>query len=321
MFYSNYLPVNVKRANAAVYTEAGVYPANLLALAKQALTCNDNANGQVVLRDDGYITFTEHSEHTWPIPDVYMACEAMDMAEKNNFSYYAILDSSGIPQLFVSKAFKSSRILVNALTMQTVLVTKTNLVRKISCMIDKRFSSSYCLNLFQVISNLEKGATKYLDALILDRGTQDETLMVSPVTTMYSDVTDMYGADLIDEFRQILSGEVTETDSVQAVEGGITRNELSYWGVMSMEHIKLMCSTYDKLLAKKSNYLSLSDENYNFCYFISTNWRYLVNAKTFECLTIKNVNFRSLLQTYAASDTTPASDLNMLWMLAKTENN
>ncbi|MCM1235271.1 MAG: hypothetical protein NC489_34655 [Ruminococcus flavefaciens] len=272
-----------------------------------------------VLLENNMVTFAEEPEYKWTIPDVYLACEALHSAEENNFSFYTVSNKEGIPQLFVSKAFKQCRLLVNALTFRTVLVTKPNLVRRISVMIDMKYSNFYCMNLFDVISELENGASNYLDAIIVGRDTDDETMIVNPITTLYSDDNIYYAREMVEEYRTILSKSGEETEYVELADDMIRRKNVENFTPISTAHAKNMVELYDKLLAKKCNYVDLVGDDYETHFYVSTNWRYLVSATTFECVVVTNINIKKLLQSYVAQSTTPVSDLTLCWMTARTE--
>lgn len=320
MFYSNYLPVNIKRDNAAIHTVSHTYPIKLLEIAHNALVNNNNADNKVVITD-GVVTFTEHPEHSWTIQDIYLAWEAYITADKNNFSFYTVCNPEGLPQLYVSKSFKNHRILVSALTLRSVLVSKQNLVRKISCMIDKKFSNIYCMDLYNTIESLESGSTKFLDAIIVNRDTDEEFMAVSPITTMYTDNTLWYAKDLTDEFRAIMDNPELVTESLKLEDGNFVRVDLSpgTWLPMPLEHVDNIIKLYDKLLDKKNNYLPICGDDYDTHFYISTNWRYLVRARTFEVVTIKSMHMKRLLQSYATASSVSVAELELMWMLAKTE--
>lgn len=318
MFYSSYLPVNIGRKNEFVYTDTEHYPVELLTLAKEALVTNTTCNGKVIV-DNGLVTFTEHDEISWSIPSVYLAWEAYECAVKNKFSFYMVCNNEGIPQLFVSKEFRKSRILVSAFSFKSVLVKNVKMLKKISGMIDHKYSNMFCMNLFDVISKVESGYNRFLDAIIVNRDTVDQSMVVNPILTLYSEVTVDYLGELIEEFRQIINDETEQTESLSKIGNAIQRHDLSYWPAMSMDFCKDLVDTYDRMLAKKNNYIPLNGGDYEPYLYVSTNWRYLVNASTLECLIIKNSYLKNLVQCYAAQDTSSIADLNMCWSLALTD--
>lgn len=317
MFISKYLPVNIRRVNAAVYTQNNVFPADLLVKAKAALTGDSTVND--VLVEENGVTFVEHPTIHWSIPDIYLACEAYEAAFANDFSFYTVRNKEGVPQLFISKYFKGSRLLINALTFQTILVRTPSLVKRISSMVDKQFDTAYCVTIFNVIEDLEAGSTRYLDAIIVDRGTETETMIVNPVTTLFADDNVYYGVELIEDFRTLLEDPTAEVDTYHIEDNMYIRNERVGYQPLPHTHVQNMVKLYDRLCAKKCNYVDLIGDDCDTHFFVSTNWRYLVNARTFECLIIYNANLKKLLQSYVSAGKTPVDQLIMCWELAKTE--
>lgn len=319
MYLSKYLPVNIKRKNAAVHSQDKVFPAELLRTARSALR-DDDGLGTAVVIENGLVTFPDAPQYQWSIPEVYLACEAMDVAEDNNFSFYVVSDKEGIPQLFVSKAFKQHRLLVNALTFRTVLVTDAKLVRRISAMIDRQFENVYCIHLFDVIDALENGATDYLDAVIYDRGGNDETMIVNPITTMHAEDNVYYSKEVIDEYRLLLKDpEAKDTEYVHIVDDMFERKNCKGFTPVSSRHAKAMVELYDKLMTKKCNYECLMGTDHDCYYYVSTNWRYLVNANTFKCVIVKNSNLKKMLQSFVTRGEVPVAELNLLWLVAVEE--
>ena len=318
MFYSTYLPVNIGRKNEYVYSDTECYPVEYLKLAKEALTSNTSCNGRVVI-SNGIVSFIDRDDFCWSIPNVYLAWEAYDCAVRNNFSFYTVCNQKGIPQLFISKEFKRTRILVSAFTFKSIIVRSTKLIRKIAGMIDHKYSNLFCMNLFDVINKVEHGSNRFLEALIIERDTIDQSMIVNPMLTLYSETTVDYSGELIEEMRQIINGETDRTESLHRENHTIVRHDLSYWPPMSEEHCRDIIALYDKMLLKKNNYIVLNGDDCEPYLYVSTNWRYLVNAATLECIVIKNSYLKKLLQYYASCDTTPVSALNTCWALAMTE--
>lgn len=317
MFMSSYLPVNMKRMNCAVYSAEKVFPEEKLLAAYSFITDHDVEG---IFMHDGNVSFFEAPETVWTIPEIYLAYEAYKQAAKNNFSYYIVKNDEDIPQLFVSKAFKGHRLLVNAFTMRTVLLGNKQLVNKVASLIDKTASSSYCIDLFNTLQSIELGSAKFLPALIYEKDTSDESLIVSPMLTPMSEVTNTYGADLIEEFRKVRENPNLVTESVKIDGGEVVRYDLpKSWTPMSTEHVDYIINTYDKIREKKSNYACIHDTNYNPVLYFSTNQRYLVNARTFECVIIKNQHTKSLLADFVRRNVVSQGEATMAWMLAKTE--
>lgn len=317
MFMSTYIPVNMRRANCAVYSAEKVFPEDKLLLAYSFIT-QHQVDG--VFMNDGNIEFIDVPGTIWTIPEVYLAYEAYRQAAMCNFSYYIVKNEEDIPQLFISKSFKGHRLLVNAFTMNTVLLGTRQLVNKVASLIDRTMSSRYCIDLFNTMKAIESNSARFLPALIVDKGTDEEALIVNPVTTCMAEDVPFYGADWIEELRKVYEDRDVETDCVKFVNNGFIRKDLpNSCPALSADHVKFILDLYDKINEKKSNYVYIMDENYEPWFYLSTNNRYLVNARTFECVVIRNQHTKSLLMKYAARGTISADQLNLVWMLAKTE--
>jgi hypothetical protein len=307
----------MRRVNCAVYSAEKVFPEDKLRLAYSFITKHPVEG---VFVNNGCISFIDSPEILWTIPEIYLAYEAYSQAALNNFSYYVVKNSDGIPQLFISKAFKGHRLLVNAFTMKTIIIGQKLLVNKVASMIDKTTSNLYCVNLFNTLQAIETGSAKFLQAIIVDRDTEDEFLAVSPMTTCLSEMTTWYSKDIIDELRTVSENHETETESLKFEGDKIVRKDLpNSWQPMSTEHVKYILETYDKTIEKKNNYICIYDEMSNPMLYFSTNYRYLVNADTFECVVIRNQHTKNLLVDFATRNNIQAGQLLMAWMLAKTE--
>lgn len=317
-YLSKFLPVNIKRVNAAVYTQNNMYPADLLLKAKAALINRNSQQSDVVFDDTG-VTFIDHPEIQWAVPDIYLACEAYQVAVDNNFSFYTVRNKEGIPQLFVSKYFKGCRLLINAYTFETILVKKPELVKRVSSMVDKQYEAGYCVYIYKVISDLENGSTNYLDAIITGRGTEDECMVVNPITTLFADDNVYYDKPIIDDYRTLLENQDAETETVIIDDDMFQRKNVTNFAPLPKSHVQNIVKMYDRLCAKKCNYINVIGDDWETYFYVSTNWRYFVNAKTFECIVIKNANIKRLLQMYVKNSTTPVEQLLLCWELAKTE--
>lgn len=317
MFYSTYIPINIHRVNCAIYSNEKIFPIAKLKDA-YAFISGEKVNG--VIMNEGNVSFVDSPDTIWTVPEIYLAYEAYTQAEKNNFSFYVVKDKDNIPQLFVSKAFKGHRILVNAFTMHSTLLTKKQLVDKAASVIDKTYSVTYCNALYDTLEAIESGSAKFLSALVVGKGTEDEYLAVNPLTTVLSEMTSRYGADIIQEFRDILADPEHDTESFTCVNNRYIRKDLpESWSPLPADHLRNIISIYDSVISKKSNYIELNNENYETEYYFSTNYRYLVNAKTFECVIIKNKHTKDLLIQMAMQNRVPSERLALAWMLAKTE--
>lgn len=317
MFISNYIPVNVNRTNCAVYSESKVFPKDKLMNAVAALK-GDAVPGVVL--EDGVVSFVDDPTTQWTVAEVYLANETLLVAEKNDFSFYMVRDSNGILQLFISKSFKRSRILINAFNMRSVLLTKPQLVNKAASIIDKTYNTAQCANIFNTLRDIENGAAKFLSAVICYRGTDSEILCVNPITTILSETQRMYPTEFIEELRKVMLDHECESELVR-YEGGkyIPVENANTYDVMKESFVKDLIATYDRVMSNKSNYIPLNDENFNTRLYYSTNHRYLVNAETFECLIIKNQHTRSYLDYLATKMSISHDQLELVWMLARTE--
>lgn len=318
MFLSKYLPVNIKRVNAAVYTQGGVFPADLLKKAAEALSSGNTTGGEVVV-EDGTVTFAQNPEIRWSIPDIYLAHESLMTAQENNFSFYVVNDKQNVPQLFVSKEFKKHRLLVSALSFNTVIVTKPELVKRVSVMIDGHFDSAYCMNVFNMIEQIESGNPHYMEALIWGRDTEDECMIVNPITTLYAEDNNIYSKDVIEDYRTLLADPTADTEYVMVEKDMFARKNVTGYQPVSIPFAKSIVSLYDKILQKKNNYLCICGEDYETYYYVSTNWRYLVNAQTLECVVVLNTNIRKMLQSFVANGTNPVNELTLCWLVASKE--
>lgn len=313
MFLSTYLPVNMHRVNCAIYSAEKVFPEERLVQAYAYIT--DHPVEGVVM-SEGNVSFIDDPDISWTLPEIYLAYEAYSVAIQNNFSYYMVKDKAGIPQLFISKAFRGHRILVNAFTMQSVLLGNKQLVTKAASLIDRTYPTAHCLELFNVLSRIENGSAKFLPALLVNRQTSDEYMVVSPITTLMSDVTTVYGVELIDDMKALVENPDLELEEVSVVDGKFVCTAYKLWPALPRELVEYLLSTYDKLQEKKSNYIDMCDEDWNSILYFSTNYRYLVNAKTFECVVIKNQHLKESLIELAKNSTNPKEVLQMTWALA-----
>ena len=321
MFFSKYIPVDIRRTSAAIYHPNGVFPVENLLQAEAALSCNYGLNKNVIV-ENGIVSFPLNSSIRWTIPDVYLACEAYHTADDNNFSFYTVTSDNKHPQLFVSKAFKGHRVLVNAHTFESLILTKPNIIKRVASMIDHHYSFQYCMDFFDTAKALETNTGKFLDAIITDRNTSDETMIVSPLMSTYANDNIYYSKDLLDEYFALLLDPNTETELARVDGDTICRKNVKNHEPITIAFAKELVDTYQKLLAGKSNYLTLCDETYESCYYLSTNFRYLVNARTFEVRVIENLNMKQQLKEFAVDGKAPLQSLNYCWQMVnrKEEN-
>lgn len=316
MYTSTYIPVNMYRENCMVCSNEKSFPADKLLNAYKCIT-GETVEG--VSLKDNVVVFEDNPNDCWTIADVFCAHKAYQTALENNFSFYATCNKAGVPQLFISKPFKGCRILVNAFNMHSVLVTDKSRVAKLSSIIDKKLDSLYCFDLYNTMKALETGTGKYLSAVLVGRDSSDEYMCVSPMTALYSDVTTCYGADAIEELREIMNDNTLVTESFCFQDNFYVRHDLNNGKPMSKDFVAYLIEQYNRLKEKKSNYVEIVNDDYCPEMYYSTDGRYLVNAHTFECIVIRNQHTKKLLESMAAKKYNNKSELQLAWQLAKTE--
>lgn len=316
MFYSNYLPVNVRRTNCAVYSNEKVFPEDRLV---RAYTYISSGNADGIMTTDGFITFIDAPEIKWTIPEIYCAYEAYITAKENNFSFYTVIGDDDVPNLFVSKAFRGHRILVNAFNMRSILLTNKLHVNKAASLIDRKVSSGYCNDFFCTMQAMESGKAKFLPAVLVNRDTPDEYISISPITALQSDISSVYFANVIEDMRKVRENPEAETETCYIKDKNLYRKDSTCYKPLPLDFVDYVIAVYDKLKEKKNNYLEINSDLYETELYFSSNQRYLVNARTFEVVVIKNQHTKQLLSLYAANANTPLSTIRLAWMLAKTE--
>lgn len=316
MFHSKYLPVNLFRENASVHSFKTIYPADLLTLAHEALENDSSADGKVTITS-GKVSFLEHPEIVWTVPEIYLAWEAYQTGIENKFSYYVVNSPAGTPALYVSREFKKSRIIVCPYNYRSLILTKPQQLKKVSVMIDKTYPIYYCTDMFNVFANLESHTNDYLDAIIVDRDNSDESLVVSPITALYTEHFTIYSKALLDDYRKIIADHSVITELAAYKNGMLVRQNLKGDYAISEDYAKVLLETYEKAYAKKSNYVEIMDGNFNTIYYVSTNWKYLVDASTFEVVVINGENTRNLVKSCVKEKTVSRDLLYTVWNFAK----
>lgn len=318
MFLSTYVPVNMHRMNCAVYSNEKSFPEEKL-LSAYAMVNGENAEG-VYMRDSCVMFIDDPTIH-WTLPEIYLAYEAYRQAKLSNFSYYAAKDKNGIPQLYISKSFRGHRLLVNAFSMHTILLGNTQLVAKAASLIDKTLTNRDSVDLFNTMVAIESGSSKFLPACIVYRDTADEYMAVSPIMTPGAAINTMYGSDEMEEIVHLYNGKepLDGFSYVKTANGDFHRTDVNTDAVLPGDVARYLVDVYSRAKEKKSNYVELRNENFVVEMYFSTNHRYLVNARTFECIVIKNQHVKTLLTAYAKQYTISSDQLQLAWMLAKTE--
>ena len=317
MFLSTYIPVDMHRVNCAVYSAEKVFPEKRLLEAYKLVT---GEHSDCVYGEDGCITFIDDPSIKWSLPEVFLAEEAYRQAKESNFSYYRACNEEGIPQLFISNQFKGHRLITNAFSMRTIILCNTKLVSKAASLIDKTISNLASVDLFNSMSAIEAGSAKFLPGLIAYRGTSEEFLAVSPTMTPLAVQGTIYGSDEMEEIKVLVEGgEMTDDFSYVKGEKGIYRNDIDKSSIIPEDVAEYLVKVYNSMKEKKSNYVELVNDDYVTDFYFSTNHRYLVNARTFECVVLKNQHLKSLLTSLSKATTVSKDQLQMVWMLAKTE--
>lgn len=318
MFTSMFLPVKVKSTpETAVHTDRLIYPANLL---EQAYAYANNLEGHNnnVMTADGHITFKSNPEIRWALPNVVLAYEALKVARENNFSFFIVYNTRNTPCLYVSTAFNGHRILVDAYTMRSLIVTKPNIITKLVSMLNKRYEDMYLHDLFEMIKIMETGRSNYLEGIIVDRYEEDPYLAVNPLLDIYYDNSIWFGFDELQELQDIVENNADETDSYILQGALVHKKNVKTDKPITTAYVKQILKLRDRLLEKKTNYIAMcSKEDFTPALYVSTNFRYLVNNRTFECLTITNVALQEWIRYYAQQTATPRYMLDQLWQVAK----
>lgn len=318
MYQSTYIPVNMKRPDCAVYSKTNKFPEDRLIRAYKYIS-GEKVTG--LSMDENFVVFLDDQTIRWTIPEIMQAYYAYTTAADNSFSYYTINGDDGVPHLFVSKVFRSHRILVNALTMQSVILSNRQHISKVASLINKTVGTVFCYNLFRVISSLEENKGRFLTSLIVYRDTQDEAVVLSPITSEDTGNGFMIGIEVIEDWRNIIDNKLTEGDLFTFDGSVFTHKILTTYEPVSLQYVQYAISQYDRAKSKKSNYIDLENQNYHTMYFYSTNQRYLVNAKTLECLIVSNRIIKKQLNDCAAKAFSSNDKLLSLWLSAQEDSN
>lgn len=308
----------MRRTNCAIYSRTKFFPEARLLDAHNLL---ENGSGNTAhILSDGTISFTDDLTIVWTVPEVFLAWEAYQVALAENFSFYTVKDDAGIPQLFISKQFRSHRIIVNAFTFKTLLLTNKMLVNKAAALVDKKLSRIEGQRLFDSMLNIEEGRSKYLNSLFMGRGTPDETMIVSPISSLYSDYTVMYGTDLIQDYKAVSENKSLDTAGVYFSNGYYIRKGMDTYPAFTQEHVNYLLEQYEKCCEKKSNYIALCTEDMEPMLYYSTNCRYLVDAFTFEILTVTSQCIKAMLNSMCSKEFCTIESINLAWKLAKEDS-
>ena len=296
MFKSKFLPVKVLSATeASVHTSEQVYPYPLLKEAYEHL--NGNLSSNVIITKNGNITFASNPDILWFMVDVVKAYEYFSVARENKFSFLPIYDSKGVVALYASSVFKNTRLLVDAYTMNTVLVTKTQLIKRLSTMVDHKYNTLHLLDVFRYARLLEDGYKNFLDSWLVSPNADEGYMHVNPLSSLYADNNVWWAFDQLEELEKLVKGECTETETFVIQANAVDRKDMSKWQPMSMDWCKQLVTSWRKLEERNRSYVPiLCDEDYMPICYVSTDLRHVVSAATGECLSVKNKSFRETLR-------------------------
>lgn len=314
MFYSTYIPTNIGRADCAVYSDTKVFDQSHLIRAYNFLTrTGEQPVGVECVKS--CVTFMDDPTISWTVHEVYFAYMAYKTAVDNNFGFFIVRDTNGIPQLFVSKNFRNHRILVNALTTRSIIVTNPIRITCVTSMIDKKFPYTFCQEVYRSIEAIEDGASNILSLIIVNSGAADEYVVTNPYVLPYGSHIRTYGVDVLDEFRSIVNG-ATETESFRKTDIGIERTDSVKWPLIAQVFVSELIKKYDDAKARKSNYVPIYNEDYEDAMYFSTNSRYLVRANSMEFATVTNKQIKKLLNVMANKECNTNSEIETAWRLA-----
>lgn len=316
MFTSKFIPVKVQsEKETTVYSAGKVFPASLLDQVQAYVTGQGDGGNNVVIKE-GMYTFKSNPEYLWTLADIVQACEALRVARENQFSFYIVYNNQKIPNLFISSRFDTCRILVNAFTYRSVIVSDPQLVKKLSSMIGRSYEDAYLDNLFNMIHAKESGRSRYLDGVICNRYSDEAQLTVNPLMDININNGPWYDLSEIEELRQIVYEKVQETENYKVDGSFITKPEVPSAQPISFDYANFLIGLCDRLLEKKTDYITLVDEETCYPYlYLSTNFKYLVKASTFECATISNINLRDWILSYTQQDYIARATMDTMWKL------
>lgn len=316
MFTSKFIPVKVQSERETVVYSAGkVFPAYLLDQVHAFATGEGDGGNNVVIKE-GMYTFKSNPDYMWTLADIVQAAEALRVARENQFSFYVVYNNQKIPNLYVSSRFDTCRILVNAFTYKSVIVSDPQLVKKLSSMIGRSYEDAYLYNLFNMIQAKESGRNRYLDGVICNRYSDEAQLTVNPLMDINVNNGPWYDLTEIEELCKIVFDDVQETENFKVDGSMITKPCVPVFTPIGFDYANFLISLCDRLLEKKTDYIPLVDEDTCYPYlYLSTNFKYLVKASTFECATINNINLRDWILSYTQQDSIPRATMDTMWKL------
>lgn len=312
-----FVPTNIKRQNCVIYSAEKNYPLDKLERAVSFL--RDNKQCGVYYNDSGEVKFVEDDSISWTLTNVYLAYNAYTVAKDAGLSFYCVMNDIKVPELFISNTIHNGRIVVNAHTMESLYVTHPIHRSKLSSLIDKTATIYLCFDLFYMLRNIAEGSANYIHSLLINRGRDDEKMRLSPMMTIGDiDKIDWTPA-VIEAMEKVLTKKDTENEY-------FVLKDFKLMYILSDKPVFVqtsvaenIISSYDKLCKKKGNYIPLCDTTGNEILYCSTNLRYLVNARSFQIVTIHSQSTRSVLQVYMQQSKLDYMTLQMVWNLAELE--
>lgn len=322
MFTSKFIPVKVQAVNETVVYSAGkVFPAKLLDQA-HAFATGEGDDGNNVVVKEGVYTFKTNPDYLWTLADIVQAYESLRVARENKFSFNVVYNTRKVPNLFISSRFDTCRILVDAFTYRSIVVSDQQLVKKLSSMIGGQYDDTYLLNLFDMVVAKESGRNRYLDGIICHRYHDNAYLTVNPLMDINVNNGPWYELTEIDQLRKIVFEDAKETETFIVSGEFIKKKEVEVFTPIGLDYAHFLISLCDRLLEKKTDYIELVNEDtYEPYLYLSTNFKYLVKASTFECATIRNMNLRDWILSYTQQDYIPRATMDTMWQLVDVVNN
>ena len=319
---SKFIPVNIKRENAYVTSNTEVYPAHLLERAYYNLQagCID----PVIVVAENAIRFLDKPEILWYVDDVIKAHDAYTAALKSKFSYYEVRNEFGMPALYVSSQVKKTRWIVDAHSLQTIHLTDPKLIKRVTRLIDKHCVAQYLQEFFSALKKYTAGTAEYSAPIIVGRGSELEYYAISPLLNNYPENVFSYTLHDLECLDYLIDNEdaIEYDDFIRTLDGKIQRVGEDAWQTpMLLAHAKRVVQDYtNECCNGKSNFTTLyGNDVQDVLYYMSTNMRYIVDAFTFEKVTVKNIRVKELCKRYAEQASAPAAELHTLWKLAKAE--
>lgn len=277
MFEVEMLPVNTKSNKPLICDVTTTYPVKTLQGIKQFMDGGKLPTG--LAEETGGFKILATGDH-WTVAQVVKAIKAHEIALACGLNFMPINNSMKLAHLYVSSKINKSIIVVNAFTFKAVSVTHPDIVALLSRMKGSCYPEAYLDDLFEILMLRGDGCYRFEDAIILNRETPHAMFAVNPLYNMCLDLEAVY---YIDKSFHDGTSIMDITDS-RTVDKNVNVKRLS----------KLYLST----TKTKSNYLILSTNKGKHLLYVSADFRYMVDAKTFVKVPIRSVQLRKLLQSY-----------------------